>query len=181
LVRPQQLIGPRATTLRRLLAAALTALWLAGCAGTAPSTAGGGAPASGGTPQTPATGAEPGPQETPPPVAPRADTSGATLALLQQSERAQASGSVAEAIAYTERAIRISPREPELWIRRASLELADNKPTSAIQYANKAVSLAGNRVDLQRDAWLVIADARDALGQHEEAAAIRERWKTYRG
>jgi len=149
---------------------------LAGCAGTTPSS-----PAGQPAPPTPEAPAQPAAGTATQPAPSRGDASGATLALLQQSERAQASGSVEEAITYTERAIRISPRQPDLWIRRATLELASDRPSSAIQYANKALSLAGDRVDLQRDAWLVIANARDALGEHAEADRIRERWRTYRG
>jgi len=129
---------------------------------------------------------QPAPPEAVPvqPQVPRAakpDTDSATLALLQQSQRAQSAGSMIEAIAYTERAIRISPRQADLWNRLASLELANGQPGSAIQYANKALTLAGERTDWQRQSWLIIADAKDAQGDHAGAVAIRERWQTYRG
>lgn len=109
------------------------------------------------------------------------DAGDATLALLQLSERAQAAGSLAEAIAYAERAIRIDPRQADLWLRLATLELASEQPESAIQYANKALSLADGQTQLQQQAWLLIADARTVLGDHEAADAIRQRWGTYRG
>lgn len=105
----------------------------------------------------------------------------ATLALLQLSERAQSAGSLPEAIAYAERAIRINPRQADLWLRLATLELANEQPQSVIQYANKALSLADGQQGLQQQAWLLIADARTALGDHEAAEAIRQRWGTYRG
>lgn len=108
-------------------------------------------------------------------------TTSATLALLQQSERAASSGSLAEAIAYLERAIRIEPRRADLWVQLAQLEVANQQPTAAIQYANKALALAGTRTDWQRDAWLVIADAKAAQGEIEDATKIRERWRSYRG
>jgi tetratricopeptide (TPR) repeat protein len=159
-----------------LLAVALTA-----CTSSAPVTG----PAA---PAAPASATAPDSATTPPlqePLSPSAeakpDTSSATQALLAQSERAQGAGSLNEAIAYTERAVRISPRQADLWIRLASLELANNQPQSSIQYANKGLSLAGGRTDWQRQAWLIIADARDALGEHDAARSIRERWQTYRG
>lgn len=100
---------------------------------------------------------------------------------MQQSQRAEVAGSLHEAIAYTERAIRINPRQADLWIRLAALELSNQQPQSAIQYANKALSLAADRPDWQRQAWLVIADAKSAMGETSEATAIRERWQTYKG
>jgi tetratricopeptide (TPR) repeat protein len=162
---------------RRLLRLASPAalLVLTGCATTSPSTTGT-EPAS----ETASPRAE---DSTTQAVEPRrpTDTKPATLALLQQSQRAEVAGSLNEAIAYTERAIRINPRQADLWIRLATLELSNQQPQSAIQYANKALSLAADRRDWQRQAWLVIADAKNAMGETSEATAIRERWQTYKG
>lgn len=126
------------------------------------------------------TDTQPSGQPTPAP-AQQPDAGDATLALLQLSERAQSAGSLPEAIAYAERAIRINPRQADLWLRLATLELANEQPQSVIQYANKALSLADGQQDLQQQAWLLIADARTVLGDHEAAEAIRQRWGTYRG
>lgn len=115
-------------------------------------------------------------KRTPPP-----STDSATLALLQQSERAAANGSVGDALAYTERAVRLEPRRADLWTRLAALELQSGDAETAIQYANKALTLARQRVDWQRDAWLVIADAKEFQGDQEGARVIRSRWQTYRG
>jgi len=161
----------------------LLALLLSGC-GSSPLTPAGTPPAAGADSQTQSpTRADADTAKALPTPAPAAkpDTDAATLALLQQSQRAETAGSINEAIAYTERAIRIAPRQADLWIRLAKLELANTQPESAIQYANKALSLAATRIDWQRDAWLVIADARASLGDTAEAARIRERWQTYRG
>lgn len=163
--------------IRRLSLAWLLLVALAGGCTSTPT-----APSSGESPdadraETPAdtqSSAQPAP-------APQPDAGDATLALVQLSERAQSAGSLPEAIAYAERAIRINPRQPDLWLRLATLELADEQPQSAIQYANKALSLADGQTQLERQAWLLIADARTALGDHEAAEAIRQRWGTYRG
>ena len=118
------------------------------------------------------------PQEPPP----RTSTGeNATLALVQQSQRAEAAGSVTEAIAYAERAVRINPRAPDLWLRLAELELTNEQPETTIQYANKALSLIETRADWQRQAWLLIADAHAAMGEVSKADAIRARWRSYRG
>ncbi len=164
-----------------LLAALLAATLLGGCA-TTPVAGEGAPPGSTGAPG--ATGASSsstssGPGESAAPQRPSTDN--ATLALLQQSDRAVESGSLDEALSYVERAVRIEPRRADLWTRLASLELSAGNPTTAIQYAQKALSLASDRIDWQRDAWLVIADAREALGETAEAAAIRRRWQTARG
>ncbi|MEM8769283.1 MAG: tetratricopeptide repeat protein, partial [Pseudomonadota bacterium] len=106
----------------------------------------------------------------------RPSPNGATLALLEQSARAEESGQLAEAVAYAERAVRIDPRRADLWTHLAGLELAAGDPETAVRYANKALSLARNRPDWARDAWLVIADAREAQGRSEEADEIRARW-----
>ena len=127
------------------------------------------------TSQPPRTGTE----NTSPTPRPSADQ--ATLALLNQSERAAASGDIDEALSYAERAVRIDPRRADLWTGLARLELTNENPNTAIRYAQKALSLAGARADWQRDAWLVIADAKDALGETSEATEIRARWKSVRG
>ena len=111
----------------------------------------------------------------------RPSTEGATLALLAQSDRAADSGDLEGALAYAERAVRIEPRRADLWIRLAQLALAGDDPATAIQYANKALSLAADRPDWQRDAWMVVADAKEAQGSAAEAEEIRRRWRTARG
>lgn len=129
---------------------------------------------------TPAPGAE---AEAPPPPAPRArsDTEAPTVALLRQSSRAADSGDLAGAIAYVERAIRLNSRDAALWLELASLQLRAGRPATAEQLAHKAIALAGSRDDQERQGWLLVADAKEAQGEQEEAARIRTRWRTYRG
>jgi tetratricopeptide (TPR) repeat protein len=112
---------------------------------------------------------------------PQADARAPTLALLRQSERSADSGDLAGAIAYVERAIRLSPRDADLWLRLARLQLAAERPASAEQLAQKAIALAGSATDQQRSGWLLVADAREAQGDDAAAARIRARWRTFRG
>lgn len=114
------------------------------------------------------------------PPTPRSDTSIATLALLRDSEAARKRGDTGTAIGYVERAIRLEPRRADLWIELAKLQLPE-QGVAAERYARKALSLAGDRVDLQRDAWLVIADAKQARGDAAAAQAIRERYRSLKG
>lgn len=114
------------------------------------------------------------------PSSPRSDTSIATLALLRDSASASERGDIATAITYVERAIRLEPRRADLWVELARLQLP-GQPVAAERYARKALALAGPRVDWQRDAWLVIADAKAQRGDTEAAQAIRDRYRTYKG
>ena len=113
------------------------------------------------------------PDRTPDPSAP-------TLALLRQSQRSADDGDLDSAIAYVERAIRLDSRNPELWLRLARLQLAAKRPGTAEQLAHKAIALAEEDAQ-ERQAWLLVADAREAQGDDDEAARIRARWRTYRG
>lgn len=112
---------------------------------------------------------------------PQSDARAPTLALLRQSERSADNGDLPGAIAYVERAIRLNPRDADLWLQLARLQLAADRPGSAEQLAQKAIALAGSATDQQRSGWLLVADAREALGDDEAAARIRARWRTFRG
>lgn len=111
----------------------------------------------------------------------RGDASAPTLALLQQSERSADRGDLAGAIAYVERAIRLSPQDAELWLRLAGLQLSAEHPATAEGLAQKAIALAGDEVEQQRRGWMLVAAAREAQGDSAGAEQIRERWRTYRG
>ena len=121
----------------------------------------------------------PAPLPEPEPIAPRHDP--ATLALLEQSDRAVSTGNYPEAIAYVERALRIHGQDVELWLRLAELQLGAGRPGNAEQLAQRAIAMAGSRTDWQRRGWLIIADVRDAMGDPEEAERIRFEWRAYRG
>jgi tetratricopeptide (TPR) repeat protein len=159
----------------------LAAGGLGGCATTPAAAPGSGTAGAPPPPASEPAATPPSEPGAPPAAGARPSTDGATLALLQQSDRAVESGSLDEALSYVERAVRIEPRRADLWTRLASLELSAGNPTTAIQYAQKALTLATDRPDWQRDAWLVIADAKEALGEATEAAAIRQRWRTAKG
>jgi hypothetical protein len=173
---------------RTFLIGMLSAGLLAGCAATYPPTP---TPA----PPPPAQPSEPSPppqlpepspdyQPLPEPAAPSpppADAVRPTLALLQQSERSAESGDIDQAIAYVERAIRLDSRDVDLWLRLARLQLTAERPAAAEQLAQKAIALARDQRDRERQGWLLVADAREAQGDQEGAMRIRERWMTFRG
>jgi len=109
------------------------------------------------------------------------DTSAATVALLAQAQTAMADDAPQTAITYLERAVRIDPRNAQLWIELSSAHLADNNLAAASQHIRKAIALAGNDPVLSRSAWLQMADIREAEGNRSEADAIRRRFAALRG
>jgi tetratricopeptide (TPR) repeat protein len=121
--------------------------------GSKPSVAG--APSAAGTPGAPAPGAANGAAGSPAapdaaapsataPARPPSETSGATSALLAQSRAARASGNYPQANATIERALRIAPSDPNLWVELGEIELASGNPAQAATLARKALTLAAN-------------------------------------
>jgi tetratricopeptide (TPR) repeat protein len=77
-----------------------------------------------------------------PPARPPSETAGATQALLKQSRAARADGHYDQASATIERALRIAPNDPALWLELGEVELASGDPQQAAMLARKALSLA---------------------------------------
>lgn len=107
-------------------------------------------------------------------------SSAASYALLDQSTAADAAGNRTAAIGYVERALRLSPRDPILWIRLGRLQLPD-APLPAQRYARKALALTTPDTPSYRNAWLLIADAKELDGDRASAEAIRDRFRTLTG
>jgi hypothetical protein len=93
----------------------------------------------------------PAPPRSEPPVArgdipasrPQSDASGASGALLEQSRAQRAAGSLPAARASLERALRLEPNSPLLWLELGELELQTGNNTQAATLARKAMTLAG--------------------------------------
>ena len=117
------------------------------------------------------------PEEPPPPPPPALEPPTAiTRALVDEARDQAAAGLPNEAAATIEQAIRIEPRRGELWLQLAALRLREGHAAMAEQNARKALLfLAAGSAD-EREAWLVIADAREAQGDPETAEGIRNRW-----
>ena len=64
--------------------------------------------------------------------------------LVANSRTSSASGDYARALADIERAIRIEPRNPYLWIELGKIHLSRNDPRQAATFARKAMSVAGS-------------------------------------
>ena len=82
-----------------------------------------------------------------------------------------------KAIVLLERAIRLSPRDPNLWIRLSEGYLKKEEFELAEQYARKAIVLSRQNKETQRRAWLQLANVFEKTGNTKEAEQLR---KTYR-
>lgn len=63
--------------------------------------------------------------------------------LVSSSRTSRANGDYAHALADIERAIRIAPRDPWLWLELGEIHLSRDDPRQAAAMASKAVSVAG--------------------------------------
>jgi len=111
-------------------------------------------PAPGPYSQTPS---QPQPTPSAPPT-PHADPT-VTLALREQSLAAAARGDRDQAVALIEKALRIEPNRPELWIDLARLHLEEGDKSGAEQFARKALLFTKDRPELEQQAYTLISDA----------------------
>jgi cytochrome c-type biogenesis protein CcmH/NrfG len=74
--------------------------------------------------------------------------SAATRELLAESRAARAAGNLTGAAASVERALRIDPNDPELWLEFGQIQLASGDNAQAAALARKALTLAGDDRDL---------------------------------
>lgn len=111
--------------------------------------------------------AEPLPEDTAPQmitedVAPA--PSSAVVALLDNANQQSKSGRLDAAAAALERALRLEPRNAEVWSRLAEIRLQQGQLDQAASLAAKSNSLAGNNVSVLTRNWKTIAQARSRKG-----------------
>jgi predicted Zn-dependent protease len=112
---------------------------------------------------------EPSPRSQPEP-APRARTlSAASRALVDQAHAQLAAGNDALAAATLERALRIEPDHPQLWLELAKVRQEEGNAAQAENLARKALSMAVGDSATQAAAWRVIAQSYRARGRNPEA------------
>lgn len=119
-------------------------------------------------------------------VRPGPKTGKAVLALLKKARLSSKKGSLSEAESHLERALRIEPQNPALWLYMAKLRLFAEKPKEAINLAKKALALSSrgrkltrsSRESLQADCWLVIAHAYQKMGNIEKAQNAQDKAKS---
>ena len=113
-----------------------------------------------------------------PPSAPvvREPTLGAaSRALVGQAQTQMATKNYAVAASSIERALRIEPDNPLLWIELGKVRFAEGNYVQAENMARKAVSMSVNAPRAQSSAWRLIADSYRARGKNIEAQEAQAR------
>lgn len=131
-------------------------------------------------PQVPPPEEQPQP---PPPVQPppkQFRLSAASSALVSQAQTQAKGGDSVAATATLERALRIEPDNPLLWIELGRLRLRENNATQAHSMGRKALALATGDTAAQASAWRLIAEALKAQGRNQEAIEAQEKASTLR-
>ncbi|MBV9726357.1 MAG: tetratricopeptide repeat protein [Gammaproteobacteria bacterium] len=164
--------------IRSLLPGLIAIASLAGCTlfrapPAAPSPESPGTPPAGSvtapSPATPQPGsATPAPPAPPPPK--QFHLGAAASALVTQAHTQLAGGDSAQAAATLERALRIEPENPLVWIELGRVRLAEGNPAQADAMARKALALARGDTAAQSSAWRLIADSLRAGGNNLGAA-----------
>ena len=161
--------------LRALAAVVAVAVLLVGCRSpsTRPDLSGNPAaePPLASSPSAPSSTPPPPPQRAPPP--PRENhLSAATSSLVTQARALIAHGDLDGASSTLDRALRIEPNNPLLWIERGRLRLAENDSHQAEGCARKALVLASGDRGAQAQAGRLLADALRAQRRNQEASEI---------
>lgn len=104
----------------------------------------------------------------------------AVVALLDRADQKAKTGNMADAAAIIERALRISPRNGDLWHRLAKIRLQQNRSLQAIHLALKSNSLVKD--DSTKAAnWRVIYEARQQSGDVDGSLKALEMAKRLEG
>jgi uncharacterized protein HemY len=111
-----------------------------------------------------------------PKVAP-ATLSPASQALVTQAQVQRKRGDLPGATVSLERALRIEPRNPLIWIEMGQLRMDQRNYTQAEAMARKALSMSIGDDRTQSQAWRLIAESLRARGRNVEAQEADERAK----
>jgi tetratricopeptide (TPR) repeat protein len=163
-------MSPRTLALSLLIAALTCACTLRGPpVGVPPA----GAPGSAEPQPSPAAVEQPPAPRAPPPYVPppkQFHLGAAANALVQQAHRQANAGDYGAASATLERAQRIEPDNPLVWLELGRLNLAENIPAQADAMGHKALALATGDPAASSAAWQLIAESLRARGRNAEAA-----------
>jgi Tfp pilus assembly protein PilF len=129
----------------------------------------------------PAAGTEPA-IEAPPPQLPRerprvpaATLSPASKSLVSQAQAQRKRGDLPGATVSLDRALRIEPNNPLLWIEMGRLRMDQRNFPQAENMGRKALAMAVGDSQTQSSAWVLIADSLKARGKNPQAQEAYER------
>src|ERR1700734_2595055 len=94
----------------------------------------------------------------------------ATASLVAQAHKQASGGNYEPAAATIERALRIEPENPLLWVELGQIRLSEGNAAQADGMGHKALALATGDVQAQASAWRLIADSLRARQRNQEAA-----------
>ena len=163
-------------SLKRLAAGFTAAALLSACSLLAPHP-----PSQPPTPQTssPQPPGSPAPSQSLPPPAPQVPPpprenhlSAATRSLVTQARTQVAHGDLPAASSTLDRALRIEPNNPLLWIELGRLRLAESDAHQAEGCGRKALALASGDRITQAQAGRLLADALRGQGRNQEARQV---------
>lgn len=115
------------------------------------------------------------PQPLPPPVVREPSLGAASRALISQAQIQMATKNYPVAASSIERALRIEPDNPLLWIELGKVRLAEGNYVQAENMARKAVSMSVNAPRAQSSAWRLIAESYRARGKNIQAHEAQAR------
>ncbi len=103
----------------------------------------------------------------------------AVVALLETARQDSSSGNLRTAQNRLERALRIAPRDPEVYIQLADVQRRQGQFLQAEQVALKGVSVASGQSSPLRRLWTLIADIRQEAGNAAGAREARQKAAAY--
>ncbi|HMN44713.1 MAG TPA: tetratricopeptide repeat protein [Povalibacter sp.] len=115
------------------------------------------------------------PQPLPTPVIREPVLSPASRALVGQAQTQLESKNFAVAASSLERALRIEPDNPLLWIELGKVRQAEGNYVQAENMGRKAVSMSTNAPKAQSAAWSLIAESYRARGKNPQAQEAQAR------
>lgn len=119
-------------------------------------------------PATPDAPIEPA-QPLPPPSTRSYALNAASRALVNQAETQRKTKNFVQAAATLERALRIEPNNPLLWLAYGELRMDEGNFAQAENMGRKAVASANGDPRTQASAWRLIADSLKARNKNSEA------------
>lgn len=110
---------------------------------------------------------------------PVATSTPAVIALLDNAREQQQQGAYGSAQSSLERAQRIAPRDPNVYLQLADLRRTQGQYLQAEQLARKGLAVASGNQSMERKLWLLIADIRQEGGDSRGADDARQKARSF--